>query len=193
MFRKILAAMLVGVLALSLAGCANKFRVEREGMPEGLKTKLEEQIKTGQEMLDAAKDDSAKATALLEIAFANQQLGYLDKAIPVYKQILDLYPQHFQSLNNLGVIYEEVGEHLTAAKYYGQLLEANPSNTEALSDAIRELIAAEHFDDAQTNLENFARYNKDSMQSLQTFVSEQFESIRQARLKSQSQQNANAK
>lgn len=188
MLKKILSLTLVFVFALTLAACGDKYRIEKEGMPEELKTRLEEQIVQGEEMLAAAEDDTAKSKALLEMAFAHEQLGYLDKAIPLYKDILDMDPVHFPALNNLGVIYEEVGEYETSAKYYGRLLEANPSNTEVLKDAIRVLLAAELFESAQTNLESFARYNKDAGDSIQKLVSDQFELIRQARADSSDSQ-----
>jgi tetratricopeptide (TPR) repeat protein len=179
------------MLTLTLVGCGNKFRIAREGMPEALRTQLETQLKNGEQALvaaQAAQDDVAKTAALLEIAFAQDQLGRLDLAIPFYKQILELDPKHFAALNNLGVIYEEVGDYLEAAKYYGKLLEADPSNTEALEDALRVLIAAEHFDDAQTNLESFVRYNSANTDAgMQKLISDQFELIRQARLKTQPQ------
>lgn len=182
MHRKIISLTLVFLFTLTLAGCGNKYRVEKEGMPEQLRTQLEGQIKKGKEMLAAAADDlAAKTKALHEIAFASEQLGYYDKAIPLYKEILDIDPKHFPALNNLGVIYEEVKEFETSAKYYGRLLEANPSNTEALSDAIRVLLAAGLFESAQTNLENFARYNQDAGEDLSGFISDQFELIRDAR------------
>ena len=158
--------------------------------PEELKTKLEEQISIGEEMLVEAEDDSAQEKALLEIAFANEQLGYFDEAIPVYKKILKNNSTHFPALNNLAVMYEEVGEFETAAKYYGQLLEANPNNTEVFSDAIRALVSANHFEDAQINLENFVRYNQNSENSdpkMTKFISDQFEFIRNARLKFQNE------
>ncbi len=186
MSRKIFSILLIGMVAFSLAGCGNKFRIEREGMPEALRTQLETQLKNGEQALAAAQDDAAKTRALLEIAFAQDQLGRLDLAIPFYKQILELDPKHFAALNNLGVIYEEVGDYLEAAKYYGKLLEANPSNAEALEDALRALVAAGHLDDAQTNLENFARYNSANTDAgMQKLISDQFELIRQARLKTQ--------
>jgi len=190
MFRKICTLAFVLIITSTLVACGDKYRVEREGMPEGLKTKLEQQIDIGEEMLAAAEDDSATEKALLEIAFANEQLGYFDEAIPTYKKILEINPAHFPALNNLAVMYEEVGEFKTAAKYYGQLLEANPNNTEVFSDAIRALVSANHFDDAQTNLENFIRYNQNSENSdpkMTKFISSQFEFIRNARLKFQNE------
>lgn len=192
MLRKISSVALIFIFALTLTACGNKYRIEKEGMPEELKMRLEEQIVKGEEMLAAAKDESAKTKALLEIAFANEQLGYFDQAIPFYKDILDIDPVHFPALNNLGVIYEEVGEYETSAKYYGRLLEANPSNTEVVSDAIRVLLAAELFESAQMNLENFARYNQDADNAaMAKFISDQFERIRTARLKHQEHETTN--
>jgi tetratricopeptide (TPR) repeat protein len=179
MLKKISTFAVVLIFAITLTACGNKYRVEREGMPEGLKIKLEQQIQIGEELLATAENDSEKIKALLEIAFANEQLGIFDKAIPTYKKLIEIDPNHFPALNNLGVMYEEVGEFETSAKYYGRLLEANPSNTAVFSDAIRVLISAGKFDDAQTNLESFARYNKDN-DSLQSFISGQFELIREA-------------
>jgi tetratricopeptide (TPR) repeat protein len=180
--RKIFSLALILIFTITLTACGSKYRVEREGMPEELKTRLENQIVSGEEMLVAAEDDSAKAKALLEIAFANEQLGYFDEAIPVYKKILTTDPNHFPALNNLGVIYETVGEFETSAKYYGRLLEANPSNTEVLSDAIRVLVAAELFESAQVNLESFIKYNQDT-EGLSQFISNQFTFIQNARAK----------
>jgi len=181
MLRKLFSLALIFVFAITLTACGNKYRVEREGMPEGLKTKLEEQIKTGEEMLAAAEDDGAKEDALLEIAFANEQLGYFDKAISSYKEILKTSPNYFQALNNLGVIYEEVGEYETSARYYGKLLDANPSDLRVLDDTIRVLIAMEHFVDAQDTLEKFSMYNSDNMSDdMHTAISNQYEKIRQA-------------
>ncbi|MCF7846277.1 MAG: tetratricopeptide repeat protein [Candidatus Peribacteraceae bacterium] len=185
MIRKIFSVALVCALTFTLAACGNKYRIEREGMPDELKARLENQIVAGEALLAEATEDMDKVNALHEIAFANEQLGYFDEAIPLYKQILGLYPTHYPALNNLGVIYEEVGEYETAAKYYGQLLEANPTETKILEDAIRALVAAGHYDDAQTNLESFIRYNQDSASEIQSFISNQFEFIRQARLKTQ--------
>ena len=181
--------MLIITFAFTLTACGSKYHVEREGMPEALKTRLEEQIKKGEEMLSIAEDDSATMTALLEIAFGNEHLGYFDKAIPHYKEILKIDPNHFPALNNLGVMHEEVGEYETSAKYYGRLLEANPSNTQVFDDAIRALLAAGKHEDAQANLESFSRYNQDSAdENLSKFISDQFEKIRNAKMQTE---NAN--
>jgi len=187
MLRKIFSTALVLMLAFTLVGCGNKYIVEREGMPEELKTRLEAQIVSGEEMLAVAGDEGAREKARLEIAFGNEQLGRFDRAIPIYKEILATNPKHYPALNNLGVIYEELGEYITSAKYYGQLLEANPSETKILDDAIRVLVAAGNFEAAQVNLESFIKYNQDSVGEIQSFISNQFEFIRNARLKSQNE------
>jgi tetratricopeptide (TPR) repeat protein len=188
MLRKFFSLMLVFVCTLTLTACGSQYRVEREGMPEKLETKLEEQVAAGEEMLKVAESDAEKTTALLEIAFGNEQIGKLDEAIVAYKELLKIDPNHFPALNNLGVIYEEVGELETSAQYYGQLLEANPSNTGVFGDAIRVLVAAGRFEEAQTNLENFARYNQGSdNENFQRFVSTQFEFIRNAKAKAEEQ------
>lgn len=147
-------------------------------MPDALKQKMEEQIVKGEEMLTAAKDDKAKQEALLEIAFSNEQLGKFDLAIPRYEDLLAVDPNNFQALNNLGVIYEELKDYEKAAGYYGRLLDANQNNTEALEDALRALVAAKHFDDAQSTLEAFARANKDSTnEGMSKFISDQYQKI----------------
>jgi tetratricopeptide (TPR) repeat protein len=182
MSRKFFSFMLVFACALTLTACGSQYRVEREGMPEKLEEKLEGQVSAGEAMLEAAESASEKTTALLEIASGNEQVGKLDEAILAYKEILKIDPNHFPALNNLGVIYEEVGEFETSAQYYSQLVEANPSNTGVFGDAIRVLVAAGQFEEAQTNLENFARYNQDSdNENFQKFISAQFELIRNAK------------
>lgn len=181
MFKKIIITTLVCVFTFTLAGCGldNKYRVEREGMPDELKTKLEQQIEIGKEILAATEEDVDRMTPLLDIAFAYDQLGRFDKAIPYYEQMLEIDPASFQALNNLGVIYEEVGEYRKAVEHYGKLLDMNPSNTEVLSDVVRAFIAMEHFVDAQDTLEKFSVYNQDADEYMLTFISSQYEKIRQ--------------
>jgi Flp pilus assembly protein TadD len=125
---------------------------------------------------------------LHSIAFAQEQLGRFDKAIPLYKEILTIDPNHYAALNNLGVIYEKVGEYKTAAQHYGQLLELNSSNTSILKDALRALVAAGHFEDAQTNLESFARANSDDTdEAMSKVISDEYEKIQAAKLKLQNE------
>ncbi|MFH1375862.1 MAG: tetratricopeptide repeat protein [Patescibacteria group bacterium] len=178
MFRKIIAATLV--LTFALAGCGSQYRVEREGMPDELKTKMEQQIEAGEAALAATEDATDKIIPLLDIAFAYDQLGRFDKAIPYYEQMLEIDPVSFQALNNLGVIYEEVGEYRKAAEHYGKLLNTNPSNMEVLSDTVRALMAMGHFVDAQDTLEKFTEYNQNASEEMLTFISSQYEKIRQA-------------
>jgi len=179
--------MLVFVCALTLTACGSKYRVEREGIPEKLETQLEQQVTAGQKMLETAESASEKTTALLEIASGSEQVGKLDEAILAYKEIVKIDPNHFSALNNLGVIYEEVGEFETSAQYYSRLVEANPSNTGVFGDAIRALVAAGQFEEAQANLENFALYNQDSdNENFQKFISTQSELIRAAKADAES-------
>jgi tetratricopeptide (TPR) repeat protein len=174
------------LLPFVLGGCFGNFfnsqRVEREGMPDALKTKMEEQVAVGEKMLIEAKDDEAKKKALLEIAFSNEQLGKFDLAIPRYEEMLAVDPTNFQALNNLGVIYEELKDYEKSATYYGRLLNANPDNTEALGDTLRALILANHIDDAQSTLEAFAKANKDSTnEGMSKFISDEYQKIMDAR------------
>ena len=172
------------LFTLLLSGCfwSGNYQVEREGMPEELKTQMETQITTGRELLDAAATDTEKLTALLEIAYASEQLGDLATAIDYYEDMLVLEENNFQALNNLGVIYEEVEEYENSALYYGRLLNANPNNTEALSDTIRALLLAQHFEDAQSTLEAFARENQDAENpQITTFISNQYQKILDAK------------
>jgi len=153
-------------------------------MPEELQTKMENQVVEGEKKLTEAKDDQAKKDALLEIAFSNEQLGKFDLAIPRYEDLLAVDPNNFQALNNLGVIYEELKDYEKAAGYYGRLLDANQNNTEALEDALRALILANHLDDAQSTLEAFARQqqtDKTMTPEMTKFISDQYQKIMDAK------------
>lgn len=57
--------------------------------------------------------------------------GQVDTAKLLYQDLLRFYPNHVPSLNNLGAILLESGDHGAAAEYFKQVIQHNPKNGDA--------------------------------------------------------------
>ena len=116
----------------------------------------------------------AAAAALLNQAIAHHQAGRLDEAAPLYRQITQQTPGHFDATHLLGVISLQRGDLATAETLIAQALASKPKDPAALNnlgtaflrgkrlDAAREQFeravkAQPGFVDAQSNLGNVLR------------------------------------
>ena len=75
-------------------------------------------------------------------ALALHQAGRLAEAETIYRQILKVQPNHFDSLHLLGVIYHQRGNHAEAVRQIDAALKINPKDASALSNrglALQEL------------------------------------------------------
>jgi len=142
--RKIKTLSILGLLLLTaiFSACSSKYTVAKENMPEEVRQKLEASLK--------------EATAPGDIAYLKMELGDYGEAIDLYKEVLESNPTDFPALNNLAVMYEEVGEIQEALTYEKILYTANSLNREVISDTIRLLIANKQFQDAQGVLQAYA-------------------------------------
>ena len=65
------------------------------------------------------------------LAIQNHQKNKLNVAQDLYNQILKIDPGHVSTLNNLGVIFKELGELQKAKSCYEKAIEINPSYADA--------------------------------------------------------------
>ena len=65
------------------------------------------------------------------LAVKNHQEGKTDIAQNLYIKILEIDPNHSQTLNNLGIIFQGLGESQKAKECYEKIIEINPNYAEA--------------------------------------------------------------
>ena len=66
-----------------------------------------------------------------ELAVQNHQNNNLQNAQNYYQKVLELNPNHSQTLNNLGVMFQGLGEYQKAKEYYEQAIKINPNYADA--------------------------------------------------------------
>jgi tetratricopeptide (TPR) repeat protein len=180
-FTAIIAIILTTLFVLS--GCS-KYQVEKPELTPEKIADYEKQIEDASTKL-GNKDITIeeKVIAMESQGVGYERLGEYDKAIEIYKAILEIASSNFIALNNLTAIYEEVGEIEQAREYVGILHDIyrnDPkTNQEVVSDTIRILVKNKEIDTAQNVLEEYAR----NFQSTETspFITEQYEYISRMR------------
>jgi len=65
------------------------------------------------------------------LAVKNHQLKNLDVAKNLYNQVLEINPNHLQALNNLGAVFQELGEYHKAKSYFEKVIKINPAYANA--------------------------------------------------------------
>lgn len=143
-----------------------------------------EQKEQEQKKLDEAIEKSKNATTDIEkidstmsIGFRNMNLGNYDEAIKYYKQVIKLDPANFAALNNLSVMYEEMGNISRAIEYISVLYNNYTDNAEVNSDFIRLLIENKQFVEATRVVEAYkktekAKNNEEFIKSLEKSIEE---------------------
>jgi tetratricopeptide (TPR) repeat protein len=63
-----------------------------------------------------------------QAAFSFHQRGLLDRAAVLYQEVLQLEPNHFDSLHLLGVVASQLGNHPAAIEFIGRAIELQPDN-----------------------------------------------------------------
>ena len=69
----------------------------------------------------------ATISAALAIALAHHQAGRLQAAEMIYRQILEVQPNHAESLHLLGVLAHQVGQDAAAVPYLERAIASNPT------------------------------------------------------------------
>lgn len=127
-------------LALTLTACGG-YTPDRSYMTEEQVQYEEKQLTEATAKYNSATDSSAKVESASSIAFRNMNLGNYKEAIEYYKLVLESDSANFPALNNLAVMYEEMGDLDNAIKYQGELYNSYTDNAEVNSDFIRLLLA----------------------------------------------------
>lgn len=158
------------LIALTLTAC-NAYKPDTSGFTEEYKQKEQALLDEFKDKYENATTDDEKEEFAFETGFRYMNLGSYSDAIKYYKIVLKYNPIHFQALNNMAVMYEEMGETEEALKYEKQLYSKNATNTEVVRDTIRLLVENKQFEDAHGVLDTFASAEEGKKEG--EFLSEQ--------------------
>ena len=75
--------------------------------------------------------DNLKLNKSFDLALKNHQSNNLQDAQNYYQKVLELDPNHSQTLNNLGTIFTNLKENQKAKEYYEKAIEINPGYADA--------------------------------------------------------------
>lgn len=89
----------------------------------------------------------------------SHQLGQLEKAIILYKQVLSMYPMHFEALHQLGVAALQTKNPELAAYVINKAIEINPNSSSTHSNLGIALKELGRLDDALTSYEKAITLN----------------------------------
>lgn len=145
----------ITLIAVALTACSSKYKPDTSGFTEDYKSKEQAFLNDFKAKYEAAESKDDKEKYAFETGFRSMNLGDYDNAIKYYEIALGYNPIHFQALNNLAVIYEEMGDIEKALKYEKELYNKNATNIEVVRDTIRLLAKNNQFKDAQGVLETF--------------------------------------
>jgi protein O-GlcNAc transferase len=103
----------------------------------------------------------AQAQAKFEQGLALHQQGQLAQAQEMYRQALELQPEHFDALNMLGVIAAQAGNFGRAVELIDNAIEINPNNEAAYSNRGNALKELKRWDEALKSYEQAIKLNPD--------------------------------
>jgi tetratricopeptide (TPR) repeat protein len=106
--------------------------------------------RSGHRQQDAAPDRTPEnePVAIFRQALAFHHSDRLTEAEAAYRRVLEIVPDHFESLHLIGVIYHQRGDHAAAVRQIDAALKLNPRNTAAHSNRGLALHELGRFDDA---------------------------------------------
>ncbi len=105
--------------------------------------------------MSSEQETAARLTTLeaeLERAIGFHQAGDLEKAAPIYEQILAQSPTHTDALHLLGVAHHQFGRHEVAADLIGRAIDLSPQSANFHYNLSRVHIALGHLDRAAESL-----------------------------------------
>jgi tetratricopeptide (TPR) repeat protein len=104
-------------------------------------------------------------TSSFHQALELHQAGRLEEASEVYLRILKAYPNHFDSLHLLGVIYSQQGNHAEAVRQIDASLKVNPKVHFAYSNLGNSLRGLKRFDEALANYDKALALKPDNAEA----------------------------
>lgn len=165
------------ILSIALLTACSGYTPDRSYLTPEQKEKEQEELSKAIEKNKNATTDIEKIDSTMSIGLRNMNLGNYDEAIKYYKQVIKLDPVNFAALNNLSVMYEEMGNISKAIEYIGMLYDRYTDNAEVNSDFIRLLIKNKQFIEATKVVEAYkktekARNNEEFIKSLEESIEE---------------------
>src|SRR5262245_17262741 len=91
---------------------------------------------------------SGEPTTWFKQAVALHQAGRLTEAEPLYRKVLQAQPRHFDSLNLLGVLHYQRGQHSDAVRLIDAALKVNPNVAAAHNNRGAALNELKRYDEA---------------------------------------------
>ena len=172
--KQTIAVLLTSILVFTACG----YTVDISGMPEEQKQHHEELLAGLQDEYANAESDEEKVGFAGEIAFQDMMLGKYGKAIGKYEEVLKSNPINFVALNNIAVMYKEVGDVKSALEYIERLYDENFTNYGVVVDTIELLIENEKRDEALGVLQAFAKYDSQGDNNYTQNISDLFIKIK---------------
>ena len=94
-----------------------------------------------------------------ELAIQNHQNKNLQDAQNYYQKVLKVEPNHSPSLNNLGVVFQELGKNQKAKACFEKTIEISPNHVQALNNLGVILLNDEEYRKAKNCLEKVIKIN----------------------------------
>ena len=101
----------------------------------------------------------------IKAAMENYQAGNLQQAETIYKKILKIKPNHFNTLHMLGVICFQLKKYDSAIQYIKRAIQFNPSNAGAYNNLGAALQEKGQLDDAITYYQKAIKINPNHIQA----------------------------
>jgi tetratricopeptide (TPR) repeat protein len=84
----------------------------------------------------------------LDEALRHHQAGRLERAVPIYRQVLSMVPNHARALHLLGVAEHQTGHQAAAIALMEQAIEQLPGSAELHNDLAQAYLASDRVDEA---------------------------------------------
>jgi len=104
--------------------------------------------------------------SVLAEGVALHEAGRLDAAAEIYRRILEIKPDHFDSLHLLGVIFYQCGHHAKALRHIETALATNPDNAFAMNNRGIVLNALQRYVEALANYDRALALRPDYAEAL---------------------------
>jgi Flp pilus assembly protein TadD len=107
--------------------------------------------------LEAAAERLARARELVRD-------GWIEDAMELYREIVSDHPQSLKARNNLGVLYDELGQHERALEQFEIARGLVPDNVEVLSNLGAALMGLSRYEDAERELRRAQKIDPESVE-----------------------------
>ena len=101
--------------------------------------------------------DRSEAERLFEDAKSASRGGRIEEAMGLYRRVVAMDPSHLRARNNLGVLFDQMGDHEVALEHFQDAIGLEPENSEILTNLGAALAAQGRYDDAEIQLKRAAR------------------------------------